>query len=60
MKKIKSRPGLFGSTVHYNERGQNVGSSYKGRLKTDHYGKNGKVGSSYKYSRGSDTWLDED
>ena len=100
MKKIKSRPGLFGSTVHYNERGQkvgtsykgafktdhydakgkkvgstyhgsfkdghydvrgrNVGSSYKSRLKTDHYGKNGKVGSCYKYSRGSDTWLDED
>ena len=48
MKKIKSRPGLLGSTVHFNEKGQEVGTSYKGAFKTDHYDANGKrVGSTY-------------
>lgn len=49
--KIKSRPGLFGSTVHYNEKGQVVGKSYSGAFKTDHYNASGKkVGSTYKGS----------
>ena len=48
MKKIKSRPGLFGSTVHYNEKGQKIGTSYNGAFKTDHYDAHGKkVGSTY-------------
>ena len=42
MKKIKSRPGLFGSTVHYNEKGHKIGTSYKGAFKSDHYDANSK------------------
>ena len=29
-KKITSRPGLFGSTVHYDEKGHRVGRTTKG------------------------------
>ena len=29
-KKINSRPGLFGSTIHYDERGHKVGESRPG------------------------------
>ena len=48
MKQIKSRPGLFGRTVHYNEKGQKIGASYMGAFKTDHYDSSGrKVGSTY-------------
>ncbi|MGM9579024.1 MAG: hypothetical protein ACI3VS_06515 [Evtepia sp.] len=47
-KKITSRPGLFGSTVHYDENGKKIGTSYSGAFKTDHYDANGhRVGSSY-------------
>jgi hypothetical protein len=48
MKKITSIPGLFGTIIHYNEKGQKVGSSVKGSFKTGHYDVKGrKVGSTY-------------
>ena len=27
MQKIKSRPGLFGTTIHYDEKGRKIGGS---------------------------------
>ena len=29
-KKVTSRPGLFGSTIHYDERGRRIGESRPG------------------------------
>ena len=46
--KIKSRPGLFGTTVHYDERGRKIGESRPGLFGDSvHYDANGKkVGTS--------------
>ena len=47
MKKIVSKPGLFGTVTHYDERGRKIGSSVKGSFITDHYNAKGhKVGRS--------------
>ena len=47
-KEITSRPGLFGTTSHYDSRGRQVGESRPGLFgTTNHYDANGKkVGSS--------------
>ena len=43
-KKIVSKPGLFGTTVHYDERGKVVGKSSPGMFgSTVHYDANGKI-----------------
>ena len=46
--KINSRPGLFGTTVHYDEKGRKIGESRPGLFgDTAHYDANGKkVGTS--------------
>ena len=46
-KKIKSVPGFFGSTTHYDAKGHKIGSSVGGGVKTDHYINGKYAGSSY-------------
>ena len=42
-KKVTSRPGLFGSTIHYDERGRKIGESRPGFFgDTVHYDAKGK------------------
>ena len=58
--KITSRPGWFGTTVHYDSSGRMVGKSCPGLFgSTIHYDKNGRrVGSSHPGIFGSKTHYD--
>lgn len=59
-KKGFSRRGFFGETIHYDEKGNEVGKSYKNVLGGyDHYDASGnKTGSSYKNMAGGTTHYD--
>lgn len=59
--KIKSRPGLFGTTVHYDERGRKIGESRPGLFgDTVHYDAKGKkMGSSRSGFLGSTNHYDD-
>ena len=61
-KKGFSRRGFFGETIHYDDKGTEVGKSYKNVLGGyDHYDASGnKTGSSYKNMAGGTTHYDAD